>query len=441
MNEHIDLQVLSSLFSKFLSRPVVIKSTERSSLGNGQETWFVQTVDGDKYVLRRTAAAGPLEWTDRESEYEVLQQLHALGLPVPRVHWFEPQGGLLERSYFVMDEMPGKPPRQNVSEHHMFQLGVILAKLHTQTKTQEQPVSAQAHFSQLLVKVRARYSEHFLALDPLSATLLVWLEQNLPVEEFLPVRLWGDPGPHNFLVEGDTISALLDWEMSSVGHPMEDLGSAFWSCMGFVETSVVRNGYESITGSINISTLRWCEVLAHIIRAGQARDGMHQFVIGRSNDPILPAMGLALVSANLLRAARAAWDTIPITHSTNSDNLDTAAPKDLLNAIERCIANLNSITNQDRWTLNRLKIAEAVLLGLHNGCSQVSLTQLSASLEIGTAEIGGILETCCRLESFGESAELKPHRQILVDQYSRQRDLMEPLLSYFGKTTSTSVAK
>ena len=78
MNEHIDLQVLSSLFSKFLSRPVVIKSTERSSLGNGQETWFVQTVDGDKYVLRRTAAAGPLEWTDRESEYEVLQQLHAL---------------------------------------------------------------------------------------------------------------------------------------------------------------------------------------------------------------------------------------------------------------------------------------------------------------------------------------------------------------------------
>ena len=31
-------------------------------------------------------------------------------------------------------------------------------------------------------------------------------------------------GFHNFLVEGETLSALLDWELAALGHPAADLG-------------------------------------------------------------------------------------------------------------------------------------------------------------------------------------------------------------------------
>jgi aminoglycoside phosphotransferase (APT) family kinase protein len=33
-----------------------------------------------------------------------------------------------------------------------------------------------------------------------------------------------DLGFHNFLVEGETLSALLDWELAALGHPAADLG-------------------------------------------------------------------------------------------------------------------------------------------------------------------------------------------------------------------------
>jgi aminoglycoside phosphotransferase (APT) family kinase protein len=33
-----------------------------------------------------------------------------------------------------------------------------------------------------------------------------------------------DLGFHNFLVEGETLTALLDWELAALGHPAADLG-------------------------------------------------------------------------------------------------------------------------------------------------------------------------------------------------------------------------
>ncbi len=43
-----------------------------------------------------------------------------------------------------------------------------------------------------------------------------------------PVIVHGDFGPQNVLIEGNEITALLDWEFAHIGQPVEDLAWAEW---------------------------------------------------------------------------------------------------------------------------------------------------------------------------------------------------------------------
>jgi aminoglycoside phosphotransferase (APT) family kinase protein len=42
------------------------------------------------------------------------------------------------------------------------------------------------------------------------------------------VIVHGDFGPQNVLIEGDRITALVDWEFAHIGQPVEDLAWAEW---------------------------------------------------------------------------------------------------------------------------------------------------------------------------------------------------------------------
>ena len=85
---------------------------------------------------------------------------------------------------------------------------------------------------------RARYEAARPAPVPLLGALPAWAEQNVrrhgpPVVVIprAPPRLRG------------RISALLDWELTHVGDPLDDLGAAVWSCLGLFEPEDVVAGY------------------------------------------------------------------------------------------------------------------------------------------------------------------------------------------------------
>jgi len=59
--------------------------------------------------------------------------------------------------------------------------------------------------------------------DPLIELALWWLRRHAPAAGELCV-LHGDAGPNQFMHEGGLITALLDWELAHLGHPMSDLG-------------------------------------------------------------------------------------------------------------------------------------------------------------------------------------------------------------------------
>lgn len=59
--------------------------------------------------------------------------------------------------------------------------------------------------------------------DPLLVFALRWLADNVPADPPRTVLTHGDAGPANFLYQDCRVTALLDWEMTHFGDPMEDL--------------------------------------------------------------------------------------------------------------------------------------------------------------------------------------------------------------------------
>ena len=86
-----------------------------------------------------------------------------------------------------------------------------------------------------------------------------------------PRVLWGDPGAHNMLVADGHVSALLDWELTHVGDPLDDLGAAVWSCLGSFDPDDVVAGYEEVSGAIDRQRLSYFVALAQRDPVGDGR--------------------------------------------------------------------------------------------------------------------------------------------------------------------------
>jgi hypothetical protein len=97
-----------------------------------------------------------------------------------------------------------------------------------------------------------------------------WLGDNRPPRS-APVVVHGDFRHGNLIVGPDGIRAVLDWELSHLGDPLEDLG---WLCVkawrfgsplpvgGFGPVDQLVDAYEGATGApIDRAALHWWEVL------------------------------------------------------------------------------------------------------------------------------------------------------------------------------------
>src|SRR5262245_15925025 len=89
----------------------------RSTEGFSQETFSFDvesTSNGRRerrgFVLKREPRAGLLEPYDLEPEFRVLHALSSHPLPSPPTPWLERDPVVLERSFYVMDRLPGDVP-------------------------------------------------------------------------------------------------------------------------------------------------------------------------------------------------------------------------------------------------------------------------------------------------------------------------------------------
>lgn len=96
--------------------------------------------------------------------------------------------------------------------------------------------------------------------DPLIEFGRLWLKENLPAFDGPAVLVHGDAGPGNFMFDDGELTRLIDWELSHLGDPMEDL--AWFSLRSMLEpvpdfSACVRE-YEAASGEpVDLDRVRY----------------------------------------------------------------------------------------------------------------------------------------------------------------------------------------
>ncbi|MBO1416831.1 phosphotransferase family protein [Streptomyces sp. FH025] len=227
LREHLDREL-----------PGVVRGPLRAELIEGGRSNLTYVLgDGtSRWVLRRPPLGHVLATAhDMGREYRVMTALRDTGVPVPRTLLLDQGEDVLGAPWYLMEYVSGVAHRDAASlaelgEQRVHALGrklvETLAELH-----RIDPASVgledfgrpdgylERQLRRWSKQLEASRSRDLPELDRLHARLA----ERLPVSP-APALVHGDYRLDNVLVEGDAITAVLDWEMSTLGDPLTDIG-------------------------------------------------------------------------------------------------------------------------------------------------------------------------------------------------------------------------
>ena len=198
------------------------------------ESWRFSS-NGEDFVLRRAPSAAMMEGRaiGHDTEAAVIRAVHARGVRAPEVVVeLEESDGL--GTGFVMRALPGTPdPRTILADNEddvaafglCADIAIELAEIH-RTPLDSLPDLPRLKPADGVAGLREQFEEAG-GDRPVVALALRWLEDNLPAP-IEPVLVHGDYRLGNLLVEGSTLTGVLDWELAHLGDHHEDLA---YGCM------------------------------------------------------------------------------------------------------------------------------------------------------------------------------------------------------------------
>ncbi len=280
MTADLDGNELASALEPFVGRGASIEDLARLSGGASKQTWAFDAVgaggERTELVLRRNAPGRPGEPGDVLREARALGLAHGAGLPVPEVLVVSEDAGWGTPS-MIMRRIPGETIARKILRDSRYERarGVLVGQL-ARFAAGLHAVEAPADFPSPdpVAGLRAQLDE--FGRPPLGqhcevfSRALEWLVGHPPVAR-APVLLHGDFRLGNLIVGPEGLRAVLDWELTHLGNPAEDLG---WLCVkawrfgapgavaGLGRRESLLAAYADAGGAdIGLDELRWWEVL------------------------------------------------------------------------------------------------------------------------------------------------------------------------------------
>lgn len=208
-------------------------SAERIPGGGVRQGWFVDLEPGGgcppQLFLRYSPQPESSAFHRLAVEAEVVAALGAAGAKVARVHAVHPEqeAVLLERltggTWFSRITDPVE--QLSVARDFVRHLALVhrLDPATLAVPGLGSPRSAREHALERIEAIRRRGTRPDGTLDPLVRLSTAWLERNVPDYDGPVVLVQGDTGPGNFLYRDGRVSAVVDWELSHFGDPMDDI--------------------------------------------------------------------------------------------------------------------------------------------------------------------------------------------------------------------------
>ncbi len=282
------------------SSPRVTDVSLVASIGNAREPWSFtaswQDTRGNRHearcIMLLQAEAGQLE-TTLGPEFGTIRALADSDVPVPRALWCDESGRWLGQGFFVTAFVPGtasmRPLRVEggVAELRSVALGLAsaAARLHAfdwqaAGLTCLEPVAAHDAALTQLGFWEDQFERRKLEPHPAMAWAFEWLRGNAPTAKRISI-VHGDLRFGNVLYDGDQLTALLDWEMTHLGDPVEDLGWAYrslWSPERSLPFPEFLAAYEEASGTtIDADHLRWYQAFSEVKHSVISLTGARSF--------------------------------------------------------------------------------------------------------------------------------------------------------------------
>lgn len=313
MSDLLSAQLQAYLAGKLGARDLEITGLARIHGGASRETYrFRANYAGRerRLILRRDPPASLIE-TERSTEYRAYEAFHKLGLPVPEPVALELESAALERPFFIMEEVadcavasilapdPYGAHREKIGEQFFTVLGQIAAADPRAIgvgdfEGETDPAKTALHEVERWEKV---IDEDEREPQPIARAAIRWLKRNPPPPAKKIGVVHGDYRTGNFLFDTDgNIRAILDWEMTHLGDPLEDLGWAIdplWSHgdpsrpAGTIDRARALSIWEKVSGmKIDRDALAWWEIFAGLKGAAIWISAAREYADGRNADAV-----------------------------------------------------------------------------------------------------------------------------------------------------------
>jgi aminoglycoside phosphotransferase (APT) family kinase protein len=207
--------------------------------GGQSNPTFLLTTPTENYVLRRKPTGFLLKSAHAvDREFRVQKALADTDVPVTKMHHLCEDDSVIGSSFYIMDHISGRnfsePTLGDLNNADrtcvMKDMNRVLAALHD-VNIDEIGLADYGPPGHYLERQVGRWSKQYRASEtkPLPAmdSLIDIIKERMPVDDGQRTLVHGDYRIDNMIFErdGTRCLAVLDWELSTIGHPYADLAS------------------------------------------------------------------------------------------------------------------------------------------------------------------------------------------------------------------------
>lgn len=217
-------------------------SAEKFAGGQSNPT-FRLSADGKSYVLRRKPPGELLKSAHAvDREFRVISALRDTDVPVPRTYIFCEDETIIGSMFYIMEYMEGRilwdpviPEAADNAERAAIYdaMNATMAALHS-VDVDAVGLADYGRPGNYFERQVDRWTKQYRAsetqrIEAMEA-LLAWLPANMPADDGAVSLVHGDYRLDNMMFHPTEprVIALLDWELSTLGHPLADLA---YQCM------------------------------------------------------------------------------------------------------------------------------------------------------------------------------------------------------------------
>src|ERR1041385_1855634 len=211
--------------------------------GQSNPTYRLTAADGKKFVLRRKPPGKLLPSAHAvDREFKVISALHKTGFPVAKPYKLCEDESVIGTMFYVMDCVEGRvlwdqalPGMARAERSAIWdELNSVIARLHL-IDWRALGLGDFGKPGDYIARQVARWSKQYQASEtqkiPAMDNLMAWLPKNIPAGDETAI-VHGDFRLDNTIFHPTQarILAVLDWELSTLGHPLADFS---YHCMAW----------------------------------------------------------------------------------------------------------------------------------------------------------------------------------------------------------------